>query len=352
MKPYHVMKKIISFFLSCCWCFSSMLYGQSHSDRLVAMVENKPVMESELLERYSLNKVIQPAYQNFNFDAVRSRILDEICQEKMNEVLWERFGLNKVHPTAEQVQSFKNFYHIEHLADQSITKFYAAKMRENEIARLMIQPQIEITDLELSAFAKQKQAWQAVGALWTFKIAYSDTKPVEEPSDYKYFEKASVDKVQPSLFRQIDWKKTHQWQHVYDDGEYISFYLENIEVPSIALKKYNVELMVLKESEGDHSSWDIARSIPMTVKAMGELSPELWDALMALNSGEVSQPIQVSSQWYQIKLLDTSEVNQTYESLILSQFREMLRQKKTEEKMPSWYSDMKKNFYINFIDKA
>lgn len=154
------------------------------------------------------------------------------------------------------------------------------------------------------------------------------------------------------MFRQIDWKKTGQWQHFKDDGEYVSFYLEEINVPSIALKKYGIELMILQPSAESVSSWEVARSIPMSVKAASELSPELWQALLSLNIGETSEPHAISSQWYKIKLIEINEVEETYENLITSQLKEILRQKKTEEKMPSWYSDMKKNFYIKLIETA
>lgn len=347
-----MMKKIASLFIMLSTFCLAPAYAQSHTDRLVAMVEKKPVMESELIERFSINKAIQPAYQNIPFEAVRARIIDEICQEKMNEVLWERVGFNKINPSNEQVQSFKNFYHLEHIADATVAKFFTAKMRENEIARVMVQPSVELTDLEISAFARQKQAWQSLGALWTFNIAFSDSKPNSAPQHYKHFEKASVDKIQPSLFRQIDWKKTGQWQHFKDDGEYVSFYLEEINVPSIALKKYGIELMILQPSAESVSSWEVARSIPMSVKAASELSPELWQALLSLNIGETSEPHAISSQWYKIKLIEINEVEETYENLITSQLKEILRQKKTEEKMPSWYSDMKKNFYIKLIETA
>lgn len=346
------MNKVISSLLVLSAFCSSALYAQPHSDRLVAMVEKKPVMESEVLERFSLNKALQPAYQNISFEAVRARIVDEICQEKMNEVLWERVGFNKINPSKEQVQSFKNFYHLDHLADATVAKFFTAKMRENEIARVMVQPSVELTELEISAFARQKQAWQSLGALWTFNIAFSDSKPINEPKAYKHFEKTSVDKIQPSLFRQIDWKKTGQWQHFKDDGEYVSFYLEEIDIPSIALKKYAIELMVLQPSEEEPNDWEIARSIPMTVKTASELSSELWQALLSLNIGETSEPYAISSQWYKLKLIEITEVEETYEALIVSQLKDILRQKKTEEKMPSWYSDMKKNFYIKLIETA
>lgn len=346
------MKKILSLFIILSTFCSTLLFAQAHADRLVAMVEKKPVMESELIERFSLNKALQPASQTTSFEAVRAQIIDEICQEKMNEVLWERVGFNTINPSKEQMQSFKNFYHLDHLADATVAKFFTAKMRENEIARVMVQPSVELTELEVSAFARQKQAWQSLGALWTFKIAFSDSKPIGAPENSKHFTNTSVDKIQPSLFRQIDWKQTGQWQHFKDDGEYVSFYLEEINIPSLALKKYGIELMVLQPSDEKVSHWEVARSIPMSVKAANELSPELWQALVSLDIGETSEPQAISSQWYKIKLIEINEVEENYETLILSQLKDILRQKKTEEKMPSWYSDIKKNFYIKLIETA
>lgn len=334
--------------------FLAPLAAAPHSDRLVAMVEKNPIMESELQDRFAINRLTQPAFQNVPYDVARSRLMEEVCLDKMNEVLWERMGFSALRPSMEQVKAFKNFYGMEQLADSSVMRFYTAKLRENEISRGMIQPHIELTDLEINTFARQKQAWQSLGALWSFRLAFFDSKPQGEPQNYKRFEQVSVDKIQPAIFRQIDWHKQGQWQYFRDDGEYGAFYLEAINVPSIALQKYNIELLVLQQeapsTDDAPAAFSISRTIPLTVSKASDLSPELWENLTQMAAGETCAPTQISSQWYQIHLIEATSITESYDNLVEAQLTDILRQKKTEERLPSWYSDMKKNFYIQIIE--
>jgi hypothetical protein len=73
---------------------------------------------------------------------------------------------------------------------------------------------------------------------------------------------------------------------------------------------------------------------------------------MTLSPGGISQACAISDKWYKVKLNSIDIVTDSYDNLITAQFRDVLRQKKTAEKMPSWYSEMKKNFYINMIDAS
>lgn len=332
------------------------LAAAPHADRLVAMVEKTPIMESELQERFSINRLTQPQqYSGVSYDQARSHVMEELCRDKMNAALWERLRLNPLQTNPEQVQAYKNHYHLDHLSDKSVENFYAARLRENELSRVMVQRSIQLSDMEVEAFSRQKSAWQALGAQWTFRLAYFNSKPTEEPQNYKRFEQVSINNVQQAIIRQIDWKKTGQWQYFRDDDEYGAFYLEEVFVPTVLQNEYNIELMVFQAEQSDHSdeqpvALTLMRTIPLTVTAATDLSPALWEALLELSPGEKSQQIPVASQWYQIKLNDCHERPETHEQLISMEFKELLKQKKTEEKMPAWYSEMKKNFYIQVLE--
>ncbi len=333
------------------------------SDKLVAMVEKKPITELELIDRYEIHKKTIPGY-NPPYSKVRPQLIEELCIEKMNEILWEKLSNNKIELNNDQLKAFKERYHLEEIPDQRVQSFYSAMVKKEQLTKYLVQDKIELSDYEIQYFSQQPQAWMPIGALWDFKMLESSNKITDQDiqTNTRAYHQYPAHKIRRAILTQVDWKKTNTWQFFVIDDEHIGFYLEKITLPQLLDAKYKIKLINSAKLQGMSPSEvkelylhqskkpeDIVIT-DSVIKSINDLPADVLNELSSLEANECSKPFFIGSHWYSV-LLESKEdqSNIDIQENILASLKQQLLTKKTEEKLPIWYDSLKKDYYIKVL---
>lgn len=77
--------------------------------------------------------------------------------------------------------------------------------------------------------------------------------------------------------------------------------------------------------------------------------PAFRDALMRLNKGELSQPVQSNFGWHLIQLEDTRNVDKT-DAAQKDQAYRLLFNRKFNEEAQSWMQEQRASAYVKMVD--
>jgi hypothetical protein len=347
-----------------CLAALSLLYAEPISDRLVAIVEKKPITELELIERYHIHQKTHSAYPS-DYQTVRSELIQELCLEKMNDLLWERLTNNSVDLSDEQLQAFKKNYHLEEFKNSTIQSFYAGLLKKERLARHLIQDNIQLSDYELEHFMHQPQAWSQLGALWSFKMVYS-SEPLDETTaeeQSRLFNGYPAAKINKAIHENIKWSQLGSWQFFKQDDEYVGIYIEAISLPHMLDCSYKVNLLHIDSNvepsndtilslfnRKDNPNQDVAIN-QLTIQSSTDLPSIMIEDLIRLTPEEVTKPVMIGGRWYVAQLVskEPHNIDQLKERLT-ALFKQQLLDKKTEEKLPLWYDALKKDYFIKVLN--
>lgn len=346
----------------CFICFSTMS-AEILKDRLVAIVEKKPITELEIFERYKIHASTNTSY-NHDYEMTRPALIQELCLEKMNDLLWERLTNSNIELSGEQLQAFKKNYHLEALTDSTVHSFYAGLVKKERLARHLIQDNIQLSDYELNYFMHQPQAWQQIGALWSFKILYKET-PITDEGDLhqaKEFKEYPAGKINKATHEHIDWKKIGSWQFFQQDGEYVAVFIDSIQLPTLLATSYTINLLSINSAQepnketllalfsGDQPLLKDDSLNKLTIHTSNDLPANMIAALPHLAPQEVTEPVMVGGRWYAAQLISQEPLSKHHlEDQVTALFKQQLLDKKTEEKLPMWYDSLKKDYFIKVL---
>ena len=333
------------------------------SDKLVAMVEKKPITELELIDRYEIHKRTISGY-NLPYSKVRSQLIEELCIEKMNEILWEKLSNNKIELSNDQLKAFKDRYHLQEISDDRVQAFYSAMVKKEQITKYLVQDKIELSDYEIQYFSQQPQAWVSLGALWDFKMVESNEKITDKDiqNNSRIYQQYPAHKIRRAILSQVDWNKVNTWQFFLVDDEHIGFYLEKITLPQLLDSKYKIKL--INSAQLEHMSSAEVKDLYLDqskhgqdfviteslIKSVNDLPADVLNELSSLELKECSKPFFIGSHWYAIVLESKEDqTNTDIQENILASLKQQLLSKKTEEKLPIWYDSLKKDYYIKVL---
>jgi hypothetical protein len=133
----------------------------------------------------------------------------------------------------------------------------------------------------------------------------------------------------------------HTWQFFENDGEYVACRINNIKIANLLPYIYDINLIPADtDSKESH--------IALKLTAPNEASPELWALIDPLSPGEVSQDtILFNGRSYRIELVSNTESPNL--ALIERRLIEALKNHRAQEKLPSWYAELKNNYFIKIF---
>jgi hypothetical protein len=327
------------------------------------MVEKKPITELELIDRYQIHKKTNPHYQS-DYQSARPDLIQELCLEKMNDLLWERLTSNNVELSDEQLQAFKKNYRLEELKNTTVRSFYAGLVKKERLARHLIQDKIQLSDYELSHFMHQPQAWQQLGALWSFKMAYSDQPltNLEAESQARTFKDYPAGKINKGLHELLDWTKIGSWQFFKQDDEYIGLFIDSISLPLLLDSTYTINLLNLNTDQAPKhellESIFIGKQMPpadssliqLSIHSSTDLPATMIEELATLNVDEITSPVMIGGRWYAAQLVKKEKQSiSNLQEHVTALLKQQLLDKKTEEKLPMWYDSLKKDYFIKVL---
>lgn len=144
------------------------------SDRIIAVVDKKPILESELEEMVSFFKILKPEMEKEEEESLRKKILEQLIENEL--LLYEAKRDTTIKVTDEEVESFieneikrmkseiGDSLFMEELKKEGLTEEnLRVKYKEQVERNLYIQkyiakyisPKINITPLELESFYKK-----------------------------------------------------------------------------------------------------------------------------------------------------------------------------------------------------
>ncbi len=332
--------------LLCALSFSSTFSESSTSlgtfkDRLVAVVEKTPITEKELIKRFELYQKIYPRYANKTYAEARESLLEEICMDRVHDLLWASLTQNRsVDISTEQLAAFRSRYSDLECDNDTLKSVYSSWIKRDNLARHMVHDKITITQQDLAAATRQPMLWEAVEGFWSFDLAYSD-QPLSDAKAAilaKNLKNYPIARLSPALLQSIDWSQMHTWQFFQNEGEYVAVRINKIQLANLLPYIYDINLIPAHKGVNE-------LPVALRLTAPHEASPELWALLDPLSPGEISQDtIVLHGKTYHIELLCNTESPDL--ALIESRLIEALKNHRAQEKLPSWYAELKNNYFI------
>jgi len=310
-------------------------------DRLVAVVEKNAITEKDLVTRFELYQQIYPTYQGKSYSQMRENLLEEICVDQIHDLLWAALTHNRILEIApEQLEAFRAHYPNLTCDDDLLKTVYAAWLKRDQLARHMVHSKINISQQDLAAATRQPMVWQALEAQWSFDLAYSETpfSEAKAQSAAQHFVHYPVMRVAPNLLQSIHWSQLHTWQFFEDEGEYVAFRLNGIQISNLLPYIYEIQLIPTNEH---------AKEAPLALKLTtpNEASPEMWALIHSLSAGQTSdQSIALNGKQYFVQLINDREP--TSLALIENRLTEVLVNHRAQERIPGWYAELKNDYFI------
>jgi len=335
------------FLILLCYLSLSPLFATSQpslgafKDRLVAVVEKKAITENDLHNRFVIYQQISPAYNGKSYADMRAALLDELCLDQVHELLWASATNGRPFEiTSEQMASFRSTYPTLACDEAALKSAYTSWVKRDRLAHHMLHNQLQITQEDLFTATQQPMIWQALEAQWSFDLAYSDTPLSEDKArtTARKFVHYPVEKVSASLLQAIHWSELHTWQFFEQDGEYVAFRLNNIQLNNILPYIYEIECIPVENAVKN-------KPFSLKIQAPNEAPPEIWAVIQALSLGATSQEsVIIHGQPCYIRLINDQEPITI--ALIATKLKETLTHHRAQEKLPSWHAELQKKYFI------
>ncbi len=337
---YDNMKKFL--FLGLFASFP-LLQATEIEDRLVAIVDNQPLTEQDLVQRFQAYQLLSQDYKNHDYAQMRPMILEDACTDALFDQMWAELTHNRpVELSQAQIQSFKDVYQLNEKEHQNIQNLYISSIKKDRLTKHFVHDQIQISQQELLSATKQPQIWEAVNAKWCLDIAFSNQpfSTTEAPKKYRSLQDKKTEQISTYILQALDWRKLNEWQFIESAGEYIAVRITDITLPHLLSSTLKVRLVPLKKGQGAENI------LKLTHK--NDLPATAWDLLSTMDEGTLSkESFFIGEVAYQIELIEKDiPISQ---SDIQAELISVLRNKKSQELMPQWIAEMKNDHFIKIL---
>lgn len=273
--------RFFSFIVMLVWAFGIYAETMVPLDEIVAVVNNEVILKSTLLKK--LNETKQPALQN------QQQILEQLILNTIERQQAKELGIE--------------------VTDDMLNRALSMVAEQNHLDVDGFRATLAQNGIDFAAFKEDLRTDILINELRRQKIGRQIQVSHQEVANF------------------------FNTQAPAEEAEY-SLYHYFVPTRSAEEHKTNLKAFLLKTTP-----------ITLNNKKLSELPTVFESVLLRLNPGEISEPIETSTGFHLLKLIEKKQY--LTEQATRDQLKEELRKRKYFDELPNWLAEVRKQAYVD-----